>query len=283
MIARVWALALNTFREAVRDRVLYLLLVVGLAAVGFSRFLGEISVGDELHVIVNTGLTAVSLLGVMISVFVGTGLIYKELDKRTVYTILSKPVRRGEFILGKYLGLVLTALVCMALLSAGFLVYYRVLAGEAPMPRTATPPSGGAVFWHQLHGGRITGALLAALCFSMVEVAVIIAVAVMFSSASTPILSAVLTSVVFAAGRLSHWIPDFMDYLGRIRTGGLASQFFLQVLYYLTPNLSMFDLRDPAVNAVGLPPDLSLRILYAAGYAAVMLLAATLIFRRRRF
>jgi ABC-type transport system involved in multi-copper enzyme maturation permease subunit len=259
MIARVWALALNTFREAVRDRVLYLLLVVGLAGVAFSHFLGEVSVGDPLHVVADTGLTAVSLLGIMISVFVGTGLIYKELDKRTVFTILSKPVRRGEFVLGKYLGLVLTAMVCMTILSIGFLVYFH------------------------LHGGKVNWPLVAALVFSIIEVTLIIAVAVMFSSASTPILSAVLTSVVFAAGRLSHWIPDFMDYLGRIRTGGLASQFFLQVLYYLTPNLSMFDLRDPAVNAVGLPPDLSLRILYAAGYAAVMLLAATLIFRRRRF
>jgi len=105
VIGRVWAVALNTFREAVRDRILYLLLVVGVVAVAFSKFLGDISVGDRLHVIVDTGLTAVSLLGVMISVFVGTGLIHKEIDKRTVYTILSKPVRRGEFILGKYLGL----------------------------------------------------------------------------------------------------------------------------------------------------------------------------------
>ena len=233
--------------------------MVGLAAVGFSHFLGEVSVGDALHVVADTGLTAVSLLGIMISVFVGTGLIYKEIDKRTVYTILSKPVRRGEFVLGKYLGLVLTAMVCMTILSVGFLVYFR------------------------LHGGEVSWPLVAALLFSIVEVALVIAVAVMFSSASTPILSAVLTSVVFAAGRLSHWIPDFMDHLGRTRTGGLGSQVVLQVLYYITPNLSMFDLRDAAANATELPPDLSWRVLYAAGYAAAMLLAATLIFRRRRF
>ncbi|HOX07459.1 MAG TPA: ABC transporter permease subunit, partial [Planctomycetota bacterium] len=200
--------------------------------------------------------------GVMLSVFVGTGLIYKEIDKRTVYTILSKPVRRGEFILGKYLGLVLTAGVCMAVLSAGFLVYYP------------------------LHGGAVTWPLLAALLFSLLEVAVIIAVAVMFSAASTPILSAVLTTVVFAAGRLSHWIPDFMDQLGRTRTGGSVLQFLLQLLYYLTPNLGIFDLRDAAVNDPGRMPaagDLLRIAFYGAGYAAAMLLGATLIFRRRRF
>jgi ABC-type transport system involved in multi-copper enzyme maturation permease subunit len=286
MIARVLALALNTFREAVRDRILYLLLVVGLAAVAFSHFLGEISVGDSLHVIADTGLTAVSLLGVMISVFVGTGLIYKEIDKRTVYTILSKPVRRGEFILGKYLGLVLTVMTCMALLSVGFLVYFRVMAGAVELAPGQEPASkiGKLVFF--LHGGRITWPLAAALLFSMIEVALIISVAVMFSSASTPILSAVLTTVVFAAGRLSHWIPDFMDHLGQTRTGGSAAQFVLQLLYYLTPNLGLFDLRSAAVDApADLPSagDLGRIALYAAGYAAAMLLGATLIFRRRRF
>jgi ABC-type transport system involved in multi-copper enzyme maturation permease subunit len=259
MISRVLALALNTFREAVRDRILYLLLVVGLAAVAFSHFLGEVSVGDPLHVVANTGLTSVSLLGIMISVFVGTGLIYKEIDKRTVYTILSKPVRRGEFILGKYLGLVLTALVCMAILSAGFAVYFH------------------------LHGGRVNWPLAAALVFSFVEVAVIIAVAVMFSAASTPILSAVLTSAVFAAGRLSHWIPQFIEHLQRTRTGGTGGQILLQILYYVTPNLGMFDLRDQAVNLGEPATDLPWRLLYAAVYATAMLLGATLIFRRRRF
>ncbi len=261
MISRVLALALNTFREAVRDRVLYLLLVVGLAAVAFSRILGGLSVGDPLHVVADTGLTAVSLLGVMISIFVGTGLIYKEIDKRTVYTILSKPVRRGEFILGKYLGLVLTALVCMAVLSAGFLAYFP------------------------LQGGKVNWPLAAALVASMVEVGVIISVAVMFSSASTPILSAVFTSIVFAAGRLSYWIPDFMESLTRMKTGGGGLQAVLQVLYYITPNLRIFDLRDHAVNAVAMPVagDLALRALYGACYAAVMLICATLVFRRRRF
>ena len=259
MLGRVWAVTLNTFREAVRDRILYLLLVVGLGAVAFSWFLGEVSVGDNLHVIADTGLTAVSLLGVMISVFVGTGLIYKEIDKRTVYTILSKPVRRGEFILGKYLGLLLTAAVCMALLSAGFLVYYPVL------------------------GGRVTLPLLAALFFIFVEVCLVTSVAVMFSSASTPILSAVLTTATFAAGRLSWWIPQFMEELGRLGSASTFKFFFLELLYLATPNLGVLDLRDGAVNVGLLPGDLGWRLVYATTYIAAMLLAATLIFRRRRF
>ncbi len=259
MPGRVWAVALNTFREAVRDRVLYLLLVVGIGAVAFSKFLGEISVGDTLHVIVNTGLTAVSLLGVMISIFVGTGLIYKEIDKRTIYTIISKPVRRGEFVLGKYLGLLLTIAVCMGLLSAGFLVYYPIL------------------------GGKVTWPLLAALAFIFVEVCVVTSIAVMFSSASTPILSAVLTSVIFAAGRMSGWIPRFIEHLNATGEPSTVKSFFLQILYYITPNLEILDLRDEAVNTGALAGDLGWRLLYALSYITIMLLVATLIFRRRRF
>ena len=281
MPGRVWAVALNTFREAVRDRVLYLLLVVGIGAVAFSKFLGEISVGDTLHVIVNTGLTAVSLLGVMISIFVGTGLIYKEIDKRTVYTILSKPVRRGEFILGKYLGLLLTAAVCMALLSAAFLIYYRLVAEPARVLKgPGVPPPG---LWYRIGGGRITVTLLAALAFIFVEVCLITAVAVMFSSASTPILSAVLTSAVFAAGRLSWWIPQFMEELSRRGAASTARYFFLEVLYLITPNLGALDLTREAANQNLLPGALGWRLLYALSYIAVMLLAATLVFRRRRF
>lgn len=275
MIGRVWAVALNTFREAVRDRILYLLLVVGIGAVAFSKFLGEISVGDHLHVIVNTGLTAVSLLGVMISVFVGTGLIYKEIDKRTVYTILSKPVRRGEFIFGKYLGLLLTIAVCTGLLSIGFLVYYRAVAGVADDRAT------GLLYW--MHGGRITVPLLAALVFIFVEICVVTAVAVMFSSASTPILSAVLTSIIFTAGRMSTWIPEYIRELARRGESGEVKSFFLQILYYITPNLSIMDLRDEAVNIGALPGDLAWRLLYAVSYSVVVLLVATLVFRRRRF
>ena len=281
MIARVVALALNTFREAVRDRVLYLLLVVGLGAVAFSKFLGEISVGDQLHVVVNTGLTAVSLLGVMISIFVGTGLIHKEIDKRTVYTIISKPVRRGEFVLGKYIGLLLTISVCMALLSAGFLVYYRIVAEAVPVP--GRPGAPGPGLWYWLHGGRITLPLLAALSFIFVEVAVVTAVAVLFSSASTPILSAVLTSVMFAAGRLSGWIPRFIEHLGARGSGSAFKNFLLQILYYATPNLEILDLRDEAVNLGALPDDLGWRLLYAVSYLTVMLLGAALVFGRRRF
>jgi Cu-processing system permease protein len=206
-------------------------------------------------------LSAVSLLGVMISIFVGTGLIYKEIDKRTVYTILSKPVGRGEFILGKYLGLLMTAAVCMALLSTAFLAYFPLM------------------------GGRVTVPLLLALVFSMVEVAVIIAVAVMFSSASTPILSAVLTSVVFAAGRLSSWIPRYIEEILKHPEYSARElrAWILQVLYYITPNLNVFDLRDEAVNTGAVPTLLGWRLLYAAGYVAAMLLAAALVFRRRRF
>ena len=116
---RVVAIARNAFREAVRDRVLYNLVVFALLLIGGAVFLGELSAGQEAKIIVDLGLSATLLFGMFIAVFVGVGLVYKEIERRTLYAILSKPVSRGEFLLGKYLGLCLTLFVNVAIMGAG--------------------------------------------------------------------------------------------------------------------------------------------------------------------
>src|ERR1051326_3830858 len=108
MSARLSAIAVNTFREAVRDRVLYNLVIFVLLLVASAPLFSEISIGMERLILVNVGLSAISLFGVIIAIFIGIGLVSKEIEKRTLYTILSRPVRRWEFIVGKYLGLLLT-------------------------------------------------------------------------------------------------------------------------------------------------------------------------------
>src|SRR5712671_5591832 len=116
---RVLAIARNAFREAVRDRVLYNLVVFVLLLIAGAIFLGEISAGQEAKIIVDLGLSAILLFGVFIAIFVGVGLVYKEIERRTLYAILSKPIGRGEFLLGKYLGLCLTLLVNVAIMGLG--------------------------------------------------------------------------------------------------------------------------------------------------------------------
>ncbi|HEX6624927.1 MAG TPA: ABC transporter permease, partial [Pyrinomonadaceae bacterium] len=116
---RVASIARNTFREAVRDRVLYNLVIFVFILTGAAIFLGELSAAQEAKIIVDMGLSAVLLFGVFIAVFVGVGLVYKEIERRTVYAIFAKPVGRGEFLVGKYLGLCLTLAVNVAVMGAG--------------------------------------------------------------------------------------------------------------------------------------------------------------------
>src|SRR3954469_3221420 len=122
MIGRVWHIAANTFREAVRDRVLYNLVFFALLMVGSAPLFGKISIGVERIVLVNLGLTAISIFGVIIAIFIGIGLVSKEIDKRTLYTVLTRPVQRWEFILGKFFGLLGTLVVNAALMTIGFFI-----------------------------------------------------------------------------------------------------------------------------------------------------------------
>jgi hypothetical protein len=109
MTGRLWAIAYNTYREAVRDRVLYNLILFALLIVGASVLFGQISLDINRIVLINLGLTAISLFGIIIAIFIGIGLVSKEIEKRTLYTVLAaRPVRRWEFIAGKFLGLVMT-------------------------------------------------------------------------------------------------------------------------------------------------------------------------------
>src|ERR1700728_4920655 len=111
--------AVNTFREAVRDRVLYNLIVFALMMIGASILVGEISIGISRLVIINLGLSAISIFGIIMAIFIGVGLVYKEMEKRTLYSLLSKPIRRWEFLVGKYAGLLMTLAVNTSFMTLG--------------------------------------------------------------------------------------------------------------------------------------------------------------------
>src|SRR5215510_203451 len=128
MTSRICAITLNTFREAVRDRVLYNLIIFVLLLVASAPLFGTISIGIERLVLINVGLSAISFFGVVIAIFIGIGLVSKEIEKKTLYTILSRPVRRWEFIVGKYCGLLLTLVVNAALMSVGFLAALLIVS-----------------------------------------------------------------------------------------------------------------------------------------------------------
>src|SRR6202171_3243796 len=255
---RVVAIARNAFREAVRDRVLYNLVVFVLLLIAGAIFLGELSAGQEAKIIVDLGLSAILLFGVFISIFVGVGLVYKEIERRTLYAILSKPIGRAEFLLGKYLGLCLTLLVNVLVMGAGVsLALIYVSHGLDPL-----------VF-------RIWPAVL----LIYVELMILTSIALLFSSFSSPALSALLTFFFFIIG---HYSADLKALASSM--GSRGARWFFGALYYLLPNLANYSFITPAAH--GQTPALSdvvAAVLYALVYICVILSAATLIFRRRNF
>jgi ABC-type transport system involved in multi-copper enzyme maturation permease subunit len=258
MLGRIAAIAGNAFREAVRDRVLYNLVLFVLLLTGAAVFIGELSGGQERKIIVDLGLSAMLLFGVFIAIFVGVGLVYKEIERRTIYAIFSKPVGRGEFVLGKYLGLCLTLFVNVVLMGAGVsLALLYVSRGWEPLAVSIWP----------------------AIFLIYFELMILTSVALLFSSFSSPALSALLTFFVFIIGHFSSDLKSLATSLG-----STTARLFFRAVYYLLPNLASYSFITPAAH--GQMPSNSnffAAVLYALIYVTVILAATTLIFRQRNF
>ena len=255
---RIAAIARNAFREAVRDRVLYNLVLFVLLLTACAIFIGELSGGEERRIIVNLGLSAMLLFGVFISMFVGVGLVYKEIERRTVYAIFAKPVGRGEFLLGKYLGLCLTLLVNVAVMGLGVsLALIYVSHGWDPLVLRIWPT----------------------MLLIYVELMILTSIALLFSSFSSPALSALLTFFFFIIGHFSADLKGLANSMG-----STGARVLFTALYYLLPNLANYSFITPAAHGqMPAPAEVAAAILYALIYICVILSAAALIFRRRNF
>jgi len=256
MSATPGVVAINTFREAVRDRVLYNLVFFALGMIGAAVLVGQISIGIERLVIINLGLSAISIFGLVMAVFIGVGLVYKEMEKRTLYSLLARPIRRWEFLVGKYVGLLLTLTVntfCMTLGLAAALYYV------------------GRPFV------RADGFILIAVYFILLELGLVTALALFFSCFSSPMLSTLFTLAIYATGVLAQDIRDFGEL-----THNPVLRAATRAVYYLVPNFHNFNAIAPAAHAEAIPIALVWRnTLYAVAYIALLLLAASAIFSRR--
>jgi ABC-type transport system involved in multi-copper enzyme maturation permease subunit len=254
----VRAIAINTFRESVRDRVLYNLILFVLILVGASIFISELSINQESKFIATLGLSSMLVFGALIAIFIGVGLVYKEIDKRTIYNLLSKPVERHEFIIGKYLGLCVTLLVNSAIMVLGLelaLLYVN----------------GGFVTLHL--------SVLPAAFLIYLELALLVAVALMFSSFTTPMLSALFSFAIYAIGHFSGDLHLAAELSNSALVRGL-----LKTAYYVLPNLNNFSFIAQASHGRMVPAELGMKAtLYAIIYTAILLSAAVLIFQKRNF
>ena len=255
MIGRIWTLALNTGREAIRNKLLYSLFFFAIGLMLLSASLALLSYVERVRILDAFGPGLVRLFSVAIAIFVGVHLIHKEVERRTVYTILSKPLSRAEFLLGKYLGLLLTMWM-MLVLMAGFFALVTGLLGDP------------------LGSGE-----LAALFLTGVELAVVVAIATLFSAFTTPMLASLFSCALWSVGHLTR---DLRDH-GAASDSALIRE-STAWMYQLLPDLESFNLSIEASHALPIfTSDVVLPALYGAGYVAVLLIGAIAIFERRDF
>ncbi|MCH8082859.1 MAG: ABC transporter permease [Myxococcales bacterium] len=255
MIVRIWAIAVNTAREAIRNKLLYTFLFFALAMMLFGVVLATISYVERERMMQDFAFASIRLFSVAIAIFVGVGLIHKDIDRRTVYTILSKPLSRAEFLIGKFTGLVLIIWLQVAIMALFFAVVSLLMG--APLG-----------FTH-----------LAALALTAVELAIVVAFATLFSSFTTPLLASFFSCGIWLAGQLSR---DLRDH-GADSSSALVRE-ATAWMHRILPDLESFNLSIQASH--GLPiaaSDIWLPALYGAGYVAIILASATLIFERRDF
>jgi ABC-type transport system involved in multi-copper enzyme maturation permease subunit len=253
---RVGVVALNTFREAVRDRVLYNLVFFALLMMGAAIIVGQISIGIEQTVIVSLGLSAISVIGLLISVFIGVGLVSKEMDKRTLYALLAKPVRRWEFLMGKFGGLVLTLAVNTVAMSLGLflaMVYVK----------------------HSLE--RSDATVFVAVYFILLKLALVVALAMLFSCFTTPLLAILFTAGLYIVGL---YVQELRDLPVGVMSPGTA--LFTKWLSYLLPNFENFNVMAMAAHGRAVPGMLILQnTLYTVVYCGILLAAAAVVFSRK--
>ncbi|MEO6212123.1 MAG: ABC transporter permease [Vicinamibacterales bacterium] len=260
--------AVNVFRESIRDRVPYNLVLFAVLLIASSYLLGQLTAGQDVKIIKDLGLAATSVFGLFIAVFIGIGLVSKEVERRSIYALLAKPVSRPQFIAGKYAGLVLTLAVNVTVMTVAL---YSVL---------------GYMSWtesEQFKAGWETSALdpalLKAVLLIFVELMLVTAIALFFSTFSSPILSTALTFGLYVVGHFNADLRNFDTVVDSPAAAALA-----RGLYHLLPDLAAFDVKTQVVHGIHVPATyLATTVGYGAAYVVALLLAASFIFSRRDF
>jgi Cu-processing system permease protein len=254
-LLRIQTIAVNTVREAVRSKVLYVLLFFAIVLIGTGVLLSTLSYVERERILQDVGLASIRLFGAAIAIFVGVGLIHKEVDRRTIFTILSKPVSRSEFLLGKYAGLVVTLWIQVAIMAVCFVV----------------------VSW--LAGAPVTAGHAKAMLLVAGELAVLVAVATLFSSFTTPMLASLFSAGFYVVGHLSRDLRELGAQSGDPMVANVTA-----AMHRVLPDLDAFNATIEAVHGLPIPAAAIWQpFLYGACYSAALLLLAAVIFQRRDF
>jgi ABC-type transport system involved in multi-copper enzyme maturation permease subunit len=260
--------ATHVFRDSVRDKVLYAIVAFAVLLIGTSLLIGQLTAGQDIKIIKDLGLAAMSLFGLFIAIFIGIGLISREIERRSIYAMLAKPVRRHEFIVGKYLGLVGTLLVNLGVMAVAYyaVLEYMALTLPAGAFKAGPPPADPR--------------LLLAVGSIAAELALVTAVALFWSTfSSSALLSAALTAGIWVAGQFGSDLRHFEQVVDSRAAANVA-----RGLYYVLPNFAAFDIKAQVVHGLPVPAtELALTLLYAAAYIAMLIVASVVIFSRRDY
>jgi ABC-type transport system involved in multi-copper enzyme maturation permease subunit len=257
-------IAVNVFKECVRDKVLYNLVVFAVLLIAVSYLLGQLTAGQDVKIIKDLGLAAISIFGLLIAVFIGIGLVWKEVERKSIYSILSKPITRSQFILGKFVGLALTLIVNVAIMTVAFYLVLAYLNTQVTLEAAAPPVDPG---------------LVRAIVLILVELLLVTAIALFFSTFSSPFLSAALTFGLWVVG---HFNADLRNFEAVVRSRPAA--YVARGLYYILPNFAAFDIKTQVVYALPVSAQyIATTTLYGLVYVSLVLTATVVIFVRRDF
>lgn len=252
---KIAALAKNTIKENVRNKVYYVLLIFALVMIFGSVLLADLSMGAQIKIVKDMGLAVISIFGVLTTIFLGMNLLYKEVDKKTIFNILSKPVTRWQFILSKYIGLVCSLFIIILTMTLGLLLL---------------------VF---LYEKTLDLLIILAAFMIFIEMMIITAFVLMFSTFTTPILSGIFTFCIYILGHLSNDIKMLSGSVSDTMT-----RVILKYLYYIIPNLSNFDIKSEVVQKI---PQNTYHIIlslgYGIAYVCILLLISIFIYNKKDF
>ena len=253
MIYQIQALAINTFREAVRDKVLHSIFFFAVIGIICSVVLKEITIGDQAKIIRSIGQGGVDIFSAVIAMFLGISLLYKEIEKKTIYTILSKPIPRWIFVMGKYCGLMLTVLSEVVLLSG---VYVLVISIQQGFPDDS---------------------FFISLPLLLVELMLLTAWATLFSAYSSPTVATAFILSIFVIGHLADDIWVF----GNQSENPMLQQ-MARYLYWILPNFEALSIRDIAVHQESIPWSRFWAAFgYGLSYTCAVLLLAVNVFEKK--
>jgi ABC-type transport system involved in multi-copper enzyme maturation permease subunit len=267
-VRAIRVVAVNVFRESVRDRVPYNLVVFAVLLIASSYLIGQLTAGQDVKIIKDLGLAATSVFGLFISIFIGIGLVSKEVERRSIYALLAKPVSRAQFVVGKYAGLVLTLAVNVSVMViALYVILAYMVWTEPPTIRAGWDAPG------------MDPALLKAVFLIFIELMLVTAIALFFSTFSTPILSAALTFGFYIVGHFNADLKNFERVVS-----SKAAALLARGAYHVLPDLSAFDVKTEVVHGLPVPVGyIAMTTAYGLLYIALLLVISTLIFSRRDF